>query len=80
VEAFAVDTPVLTSSVSSMQEIAGEAALLVNPRRTDEIAGALLRLCLDQELRENLALKGRERVRSFSWERCARETAAVYSE
>jgi glycosyltransferase involved in cell wall biosynthesis len=79
VEAFAADTAVLTSSRSSMKEIAGEAALLVDPDNIDEMATGLLRLCVDEALRRELVERGQERVRRYSWDRCALETASLYS-
>jgi len=79
-EAMACGTPVITSSVSSMPEVAGSAALLVNPLSVEEIGQALLRLAADVELRSELSSRGLEREAGFSWERAARETLAVYEE
>lgn len=75
-EAFAAGAPVLTSNVSSLPEVAGEAALLVTPE-AEEIAAGLVRLFGDDHLRRDLAEAGRERARSFTWQRCAGATAAV---
>jgi glycosyltransferase involved in cell wall biosynthesis len=80
VEAMACGTPVLTSDGSSLSEVAGGAALLVDPRSEDAIAEGLLRLASDGALREALRARGLARARSFSWERTARETIAVYRE
>jgi len=77
-EAFAVGTPVLTSKGSSMGEIAGPAALLVDPENSDDLANGLLTLCTDGAMRKRLSVLGTGRVDDFSWERCARETAAIY--
>jgi glycosyltransferase involved in cell wall biosynthesis len=77
-EAMAAGTPVLASDVSSIPEVAGDAAVLVNPYDTREIARGLLRICLDSGLREWLRKKGEERAKTFSWERTARETREVY--
>lgn len=77
-EAFATDTPVLASNVSSIPEIAGEAALLVNPIDTKEIANNMIKLAKDGNLRNELRIKGRKQVEKFNWEKCARETLAVY--
>jgi alpha-1,3-rhamnosyl/mannosyltransferase len=79
VEAFAVGTAVLTSSVSSMQEVGGYAALLVDPLNGAELATGLLRLCTDERLKRELVARGLQRVRQYTWERCAFETASVYS-
>lgn len=75
-EAFAAGAPVLTSNVSSLPEISGEAAVLVAPE-AGEIAAGLDLLFEDADLRGRLAEAGRERARSFTWQRCASETAAV---
>lgn len=80
VEAMGCGTPVLTSSVSSLPEIAGDAALLVDPFSVDDIATALRRLCLDADLRAHLRAAGLARARSFSWERTAEQTIAVYED
>ena len=78
VEAFTVGLPVIGSNVSAVPEVAGDAALLVDPLDTDEIAGALERVLADQSLRDELSRKGRERSGRFTWERCADETWRVY--
>ena len=78
VEAMACGAPVITSNVSCLPEIAGDAALLVNPERVDEIAGALSRLHADVGLRNTLREKGFARAATFTWERAAQETLAVY--
>ena len=77
-EAMACGTPVLTSSVSSLPEVAGDAAVLVQPRDVDAIAEGLGRLLEDDSLRRQLSERGYRRAADFSWERCARETLAVY--
>jgi glycosyltransferase involved in cell wall biosynthesis len=78
VEAMATGTPVLTSDRSSMAEVAGGAALLVDPESTDAIADGLASLLGNQDLARDLAHRGRERSRDFTWERTARATAEVY--
>ncbi|GAA5235913.1 glycosyltransferase family 4 protein [Verticiella sediminum] len=79
-EAFASRLPVLTSRVASLPEVAGDAALLVDPTRVDEIAGAMLRLAEDAALRERLSAAGHRRAQSYTWQRTAAATAAVYRE
>jgi glycosyltransferase involved in cell wall biosynthesis len=74
-EAMAAGTPVVTSDRSSLPEIAGEAALLVDPSSADAIAHGIERVLTDAELRARLRKAGAERARSFTWERTARETA-----
>lgn len=77
-EAMAAGVPVLTSNVSSMPEVAGDAALLVDPTSTDQIQVALSRLLGEPALRAELARRGREREQLFSWRRCAEATIASY--
>jgi len=78
-EAMACGTPVLTSDVSSLPEVAGDAALFVPPTDVEAIADGLTRLLDDAALRADLAARGLRRAAAFSWERCARETLAVYT-
>jgi len=79
-EAMAHGVPVVTSNCSALPEVAGEAALLVDPKNVDEIAAGLLELSANSERREKLAQAGRARVASFSWPRAVSETHAVYRE
>lgn len=76
-EAMASNCPVLTSNRHGTQEIAGDAALLVNPERVDEMAGGMERIATDERLRSSLVERGRRRVAEFTWDRCARETLGV---
>lgn len=78
-EAMACGAPVITSNVSSLPEVAGDAALLVDPESTDQLAGAIQRLIDDSGLRSELAQKGLARSASFTWEETARGTARVYT-
>lgn len=77
-EAMACGAPVLTSNTSSLPEVAGGAALTVNPLSVDEITAGLCSLAHDAGLRARLSAAGLERARQFSWERTATETLAVY--
>lgn len=77
-EAMACGAPVLTSNSSSLPEVAGDAALMVDPASVEEMAGAMIRLVNEETLRDELRRKGFLRVGHFSWERSARETLAVY--
>jgi glycosyltransferase involved in cell wall biosynthesis len=76
-EGFAAGVPVLTSNASSLPEVAGDAAVLVDPRDPGEIASGLGRLLDDAGLRDGLRRAGSERVRAFTWEASARRTAEV---
>jgi glycosyltransferase involved in cell wall biosynthesis len=80
VEAMAVGTPLITSSVSAMPEIVGPAALLVDPADVRAIGAALQTLDRDEVLRARLSAAGRQRVQRFSWRACARATLAAYRE
>jgi glycosyltransferase involved in cell wall biosynthesis len=76
-EAMAVGTPVVTSDVSSMPEVAGEAAVLVDPRSEEAIADGLAGVLADEALGARLREAGRDRVRRFDWNEAARAHAAV---
>lgn len=70
-EALCCDTPVITSRVSSMPEVAGQAALLVDPENIAAIAAALRRIAVEPELRERLVTAGRSQRERFSWDQAA---------
>ena len=78
VEAMACGCPVITSNVSSLPEIAGSAALLVDPNDGAALAEAMRRVILDQDLRGRLRAQGLLRAIDFSWDRTAEATFAVY--
>jgi glycosyltransferase involved in cell wall biosynthesis len=80
VDAFRVGTPVLTSRVTSMKEVAGDAAWLVDPTSTDAIAAGITRLADDAGLRESLIAAGTARAALFTWERCADAHARLFSD
>jgi glycosyltransferase involved in cell wall biosynthesis len=76
-EAFAAGVPVLTSSVSALPEVAGDAAILVDPRDETAIAAGLAQLFGDADLRGVLSAAGLVRAAGFTWERCAKTTVDV---
>jgi glycosyltransferase involved in cell wall biosynthesis len=76
-EGFAAGVPVLTSNVSSLIEVAGDAAVLVDPADIDGIAAALSEMVADEDLRAVLSAAGVARASRFTWEATARATAAV---
>lgn len=76
-EGFAANVPVLTSNTSSLPEVAGDAAILVDPEDPAAIAAGLTQLLDDEDLRNVLRAAGTARVADLTWERCARGTAAV---
>ena len=79
-EAQTTGVAVMCANNSALPEIAGDAALLVDPLDVDAIAAAMLRLSRDEALRQELIAKGYENVKRFSWEKAARETLAVLEE
>lgn len=76
-EAMAAGTPVVTSEVTALPEVAADAAILVSPHSSDAIAAATLRIIESAELRERLREAGFRRAQAFSWDRAARETLQV---
>lgn len=77
-EAMACGCPVVTSAVSSLPEVAGDAAILIDPYSVDELSAALQRALSDTVLAEQLRGQGPARAATFSWSRCAGETVAAY--
>jgi glycosyltransferase involved in cell wall biosynthesis len=76
-EAMACDTPVICSHVSSLPEVAGDAALYIDPADVAGLADTMARLAAEPELRAGLAARGRERLALFSWARCADQVWAA---
>lgn len=79
-EAMACGAPTITSNTSALLEVAGDAALLVNPEDPKEIGEAMSRLKEDHALREALRVKGLTRARRFTWEEAGRRTLQLYRE
>jgi len=77
-EAMACGTPTIVSNVSSLPEVVGDAALLVDPNNREEIAVAIHRLLSDDELHAELREKGLKRASCFNWETAAKSTMEVY--
>ncbi len=78
VEAFAAGTPVITSNTTSLPEVAGDAAMLINPLDVSEIAAAMQLILEQPELADSYKRKGQERALSYSWDRTASMTLDVY--
>jgi glycosyltransferase involved in cell wall biosynthesis len=76
-EAMACGTPIVTSNVNGLEEIAGDAALLVDPSQPSEIAAAVGQVLDDPGLGRGLSSKGLERAKLFTWEKCGRETLKI---
>jgi glycosyltransferase involved in cell wall biosynthesis len=79
-EAMASGTPVVTSNVSSLPEVAGDAAVLVDPYDPQAIADGIYRVLADERLRRDLRRKGLARARQFSWETSVRRVQEIYRE
>jgi glycosyltransferase involved in cell wall biosynthesis len=79
-EAMASGTPVITSNVSSLPEVVGDAAMLIDPYEPDAIAGAMRRVMLDDRLRDDMRERGLARAREFSWARSIRRVREIYDE
>jgi alpha-1,3-rhamnosyl/mannosyltransferase len=77
-QAMAAGTPAITSNVSSLPEITGDAALLIDPRSLSELRDALSRLLLSPTLRAELAARGRSRARAFGWQTCAARSLVFF--
>lgn len=79
-EAMACGTPVITSNLSSLPEVAGDAAMLVDPYQIDDIAAAMLNLWRSDSLRAELSARSLVNAARFSWDETARQTKAIYHE
>jgi glycosyltransferase involved in cell wall biosynthesis len=79
-EAMACGTPVVTSNTSSLPEVVGDAAILVDPYDVEALAEAMHRVLSDPDLADDLRRRGLQRAQGFTWERTARETMEVYRE
>ena len=77
-ESMACGTPVITSCTSALPEVAGDAALLIDPSDERAITGAILRSLTDKKLRETMVNKGLERIKSFSWDISAHDLLNIY--
>ena len=77
---MASGTPVITSNISSLPEIAGDAAISINPDDTEKMAKMMENVLSNKELAEEMREKGIKRAKLFSWEGCAKETLNLYEE
>ncbi len=77
-EAMANGTPVITSNVSSLPEVVGDAALLIDPLDSESLADAMYRVLNEPDLRADLVRRGHERVKAFSWDRSVERTHQIY--
>jgi glycosyltransferase involved in cell wall biosynthesis len=79
-EAMACGTPVITSDSSSLPEVTGDAAVLIDPLNIEEMADALYQVLSDERLHREMVVKGIAQASKFSWEQTAKKTLAVYQE
>lgn len=77
-EAMANGCPVICSNAGSLKEVCGDAALMINPENTKEIAGAIKKILTDEKLSEDLRKKGLARAKTFSWETTAKKTLTAF--
>jgi glycosyltransferase involved in cell wall biosynthesis len=77
-EAITLGAPVIASNTSSIPEVAGDAAVLINPNDFMELAEAILKVISDRQFRQDLINKGKTRANLFSWENTARKTLEAY--
>lgn len=78
IESMSCATPVVTSNVTSLPEIAGDAAVVIDPESTEQLIEGMVRIHDDAGFREALVARGRERAARFTWDACARATMETY--
>ena len=79
-EAMACGVPVVTSNVSSLPEVAGKAAILVNPSKVKEMTDAYSKILSNEEFREKMIEEGIEQSKKFQWKESARKLEKIYEE
>lgn len=79
-EAMACGCPVVAANISSLPEVVGDAGVLVDPNRSDDLAEAMIKVLRDYELSACMSNRGIARAATFSWERCAQETLSFYKD
>jgi glycosyltransferase involved in cell wall biosynthesis len=77
-EAMSMGCPVISSNVSSIPEVVGEAGILIDPNSVEQLSEALLELCLNEKLQSELREKGYERLKSFTWSKCVLNHTEYY--
>jgi len=79
-EAQAANCPVITSNISSMPEVAGDGAILIDPNNVEQIAEAMYKIICDKEFKKRLIKEGQRNLKRFSWQKCAQETLKALTE
>jgi glycosyltransferase involved in cell wall biosynthesis len=77
-ESMACGTPVITSNKSSLPELAGDAAIQINPQDTESLKNAMLKVLSDDDLKNSMSKLGLQQSSKFTWEKCASETSKIY--
>jgi glycosyltransferase involved in cell wall biosynthesis len=77
-EAMTLGTPVVTSNTSSLPEVVGDAAIMIDPYNFLELAAAIFQVISDSQLRHNLIAKGQQQAKLYSWEKTAKDTIHAY--
>jgi glycosyltransferase involved in cell wall biosynthesis len=78
VESFAADLPLMASRSASLPEVAGDAALFFDASSVEDIERAIVTMATDENIRLQLKVKGRQRLKHFSWEKTARELVSLF--
>jgi len=76
-EAQAAGCPVITSNISSMPEVAGQGAILIEPKNIEQIAQTMYKVIKDSQFKNNLIVKGYQNIKRFSWQKCASKTLRI---
>lgn len=79
-QAMACETPIAASQTTSIPEVAGDAAVFFNPKEARSIAREMKKIITDENLRQDLIVKGKNRVKNFSWQKCAEETLEILTD
>ena len=77
-EAMASSCPVITSNVTSLPEVSGDAAILINPEDVDELSTSIVLVSTNKKIREQMITKGLQRAKTFTWKRAADLTFDIY--
>ncbi|MFT5874315.1 MAG: glycosyltransferase involved in cell wall biosynthesis [Clostridium sp.] len=80
IEAMASSVPVITSTTSSLPEVAGDAAILVNPKDIDSMAKAMKQVLEDKDIRQSMIEKGHTQAKKFNWENSAEKLLSIYTD
>ena len=77
---MASGVPVITSNTSSMPEVAGDAALIINPNKSEEITNGIVKILSDESYKSTLVERGLKRYKQFSWKHAAKKVLELYNQ